>query len=268
VNEIGPATGLINARDQLPRVRGLVGGGGRGVINERARAPVGGTGHAVHRGLVWALVLMTHVALGSLIFKSPGASIGSAARIAPLMMVTVASKPSQRIAAAPPAINMSFGPIVAEKPSLEFVDETNADEGNEASRLVPVRGAITPPRRLDTDSDTSSFARAAGLRDGSSASVVLRVEVFGSGAVGRVEVDVSSGRPRIDEVAIAYARSLRWVGGREDEHPKTLWIRWGVTLQASRQILDVPEIRSFGLTPQVQERFRMARADLNSEGEG
>jgi hypothetical protein len=60
--------------------------------------------------------------------------------------------------------------------------------------------------------------------------VVLRVEVRGSGAIGRVEIDVSGGSTRVDQAAIAYVRTLEWVGGRVDDHPETLWVRWGVRL--------------------------------------
>ncbi|MDP8986409.1 MAG: hypothetical protein M3N97_15500 [Pseudomonadota bacterium] len=62
--------------------------------------------------------------------------------------------------------------------------------------------------------------------------MVLRVEVYGSGLVGRVGVDVSGGTRALDEAAIAYVRALKWVAGRVDDRSETMWVRWGVRLQA------------------------------------
>jgi len=52
--------------------------------------------------------------------------------------------------------------------------------------------------------------------------------------VGRVQVDVSGGSPRVDQAAIAYVRALK-SGGRVDDQPETLWVRWGVRLQSNLQ---------------------------------
>jgi hypothetical protein len=89
-----------------------------------------------------------------------------------------------------------------------------------------------PPRPEIGDIDPAPFARHAGLRPGEGATVVLRVEVLDSGAVGRVEVDVSGGSAEIDQAAAAYARSVPWIGGMIDGRSATLWVRWGVRLQA------------------------------------
>jgi TonB family protein len=92
-------------------------------------------------------------------------------------------------------------------------------------------GITTPPRPSDAQSlSISDFAGISGLLKGSGATVVLRVEVHGNGIVGRVEVDVSGGSRKVDQAAIAYVRGLKWVGGRVDDKPETLWIRWGVRL--------------------------------------
>ncbi len=91
-------------------------------------------------------------------------------------------------------------------------------------------GRITPPAPIDTVLDTTSFVQQAGLQKGSGVTVVLRVEVRGSGEVARVAVEVSGGAPKVDEAAIAYVRAIKWTGGLKDDKPETLWVRWGVRL--------------------------------------
>src|SRR5271166_3918811 len=62
--------------------------------------------------------------------------------------------------------------------------------------------------------DIAPFARQASLQQNAGATVMLRVEVHGSGAIGRVEVNVSGGSRRDDRAANAYVRALKWIGGR------------------------------------------------------
>jgi TonB family protein len=107
-----------------------------------------------------------------------------------------------------------------------------ADEAVSAVATLP-RGRVTPPHPADVQViDTGKFARRAGLPLGSGITVVLRVEVRADGAVGRVAVDVSGGNPRIDAAAIEYVRAMRWIGGRVDDEPEALWVRWGVSLRS------------------------------------
>lgn len=89
---------------------------------------------------------------------------------------------------------------------------------------------MTPPVAALPLPDPVSFARRMGITSGQGGTTVLRIEILGSGAIGRVKIDVSGGTARVDQAAIAYVRSLHWVGGRVDDKPETLWIRWGVRL--------------------------------------
>ena len=88
-----------------------------------------------------------------------------------------------------------------------------------------------PPHPDDAVVDPVPFAREAGLSPGEGATVVLRLEVLGTGELGRVEVDVSGGTLEIDRSAIAYVKALPWLGGMIDGRPSIIWIRWGVRLQ-------------------------------------
>ena len=99
--------------------------------------------------------------------------------------------------------------------------------------VVVVAGVGTmPPHADDAVPDAAPYARDAGLKPGEGATVVLRLEILGSGELDRVDIDVSGGRAEIDQAAIAYARAIQWNGGMIDGRPVTIWIRWGIRLQA------------------------------------
>lgn len=87
------------------------------------------------------------------------------------------------------------------------------------------------PQPADIYVDPTPFAQQAGLPVGLGATIVLRLEVLGSGELGRVEVDVSGGSEAIDAAAVAYARAMPWLAGAIDGRPEAMWIRWGVHLQ-------------------------------------
>ncbi|HWS69790.1 MAG TPA: energy transducer TonB [Steroidobacteraceae bacterium] len=114
-------------------------------------------------------------------------------------------------------------PIEIERPLLVL-----GEEANQTGPSMNGSGRITPPVPTDTFVDTSPFVKQTGLQKGSGVTVVLRVEVRGSGEVARVAVEVSGGTPEVDQAAIAYVRAMKWIGGFKDDKPETLWIRWGV----------------------------------------
>ena len=123
----------------------------------------------------------------------------------------------------PPPIRLPKDiPIAVDLPIPDFAQPT----------LAVLGVGTMPPRPDELAIDPAPFARRAGLATGQGATVVLRVEVLGSGDIGRIEIDVSGGTPEIDREAIAYATALQWVGGMVDGQPASMWIRWGVRLQA------------------------------------
>jgi TonB family protein len=89
------------------------------------------------------------------------------------------------------------------------------------------------PRLIGPVPDSRNFAQAADLPPGHGATIVVRLEVLGSGELGRIELDVSSGYAAIDQAALAYARTLTWVGGTKDGVPVAMWVRWAVRLEAT-----------------------------------
>ena len=147
--------------------------------------------------------------------------------IAPLTIISLSSSNnSSRISTAISAGTVSVPLIAVEPPALVWVETENQRATSERDS-----GRITPPTPVAPILDVAPFAQQAGLAEGAGATVVLRVEVSGSGAVGRVNVEVSGGNPRIDQAAIAYVRTLKWAGGRKSEEPETFWVRWGVHLE-------------------------------------
>ncbi|MEO8377728.1 MAG: energy transducer TonB, partial [Candidatus Sumerlaeota bacterium] len=89
-----------------------------------------------------------------------------------------------------------------------------------------------PSLRPDNAVSLSPFLAQAGLRIGEGATVILRIEVLPTGEPGAIAIDVSSGNFQVDQAAIGYARQQRWYAGREGDTPQSMWIRWGVRLQA------------------------------------
>jgi hypothetical protein len=88
------------------------------------------------------------------------------------------------------------------------------------------------PQPIGAAPDVEPFAQQAGLAPGTGATVVLRLEVLGSGELGRVAVEVSGGSARIDQAAESYARAMLWTGGMKEGRPEPIWIRWAVRLQS------------------------------------
>ena len=143
-------------------------------------------------------------------------------------MITLAPLSKGAISPSFPVTLLPIGLIDTHLPAPGSVEIENENEG-----AVTIRssGPTVPPHPDETFTlNAATFARQAGLQGGFGATVVVRVEVRGTGEVGRVEVDVSGGSRRVDRAAVAYVRALKWIGGRVGNEPQTLWIRWGVRL--------------------------------------
>ena len=80
--------------------------------------------------------------------------------------------------------------------------------------------------------DSKPFAIQAGLSSGQGATVVLRVEVLDDNEPGRILVEVSGGSAVIDAAAIAYARTMPWIGAVVDGKPVPMEVRYAVHLQS------------------------------------
>jgi TonB family protein len=179
-------------------------------------------------GAVWILVLVVHLAFGWLITRASSPQAPLRAPIGPLTMITLATSVSK--AAIAPSFSVTLLPIGLTVPDLPAPGSVESED--DGAVMTQSNGLTIPPHPDETFTlNAATFARQAGLQGGLGVTVVVRVEVHGSGAVGRVEVDVSGGNRRIDQAAIAYVRGLKWVGGRVRGEPQTLWIRWGVRLQ-------------------------------------
>src|SRR5580658_606779 len=178
------------------------------------------------RTATWIAVLVGHLVFIWLIAHEPVYRAPLITATGPLVMVSLAPTLTASVFARPPIQMLPVGQIVSDlRPPGDISDR--------ADPVVPVRssGITIPPRPSEAQSiSISEFTGMSGLLKGSGATVVLRVEVRGNGVVGRVGGDVSCGSRKGDQAAIAYVRGLKWVGGRVDDKPETLWIRWGVRL--------------------------------------
>jgi TonB family protein len=165
---------------------------------------------------VWAFIHATPFSsriadAGALItvFIQPTISKGARSETTPDM-----SRLSYRIATPVSVLHMDV-------PEIEFEVTRNA-------------GATSAAPSLDAEPrvDMGPFVRSAALLPGEGATVVLRIEVLKDGSPGQISVDVSSGSKQVDNAAVAYARERRWEPAMVAGIARSMWVRWGVRLQA------------------------------------
>jgi len=173
--------------------------------------------------IAWVAVLVGHLVVIWFVGHATEGQISRRPSIEPMVLISMAPVVRGSITTSFPLQILPSGPIVSDLPKLsDVVERTIAPQSS---------GHTVPPYPAESQAvRAAEFAHGAGLNYGSGATVVLRVEVHGGGLVGRVEIDASSGNRRIDQAAVAYVRALKWVGGRIDDKPETIWIRWGVRL--------------------------------------
>jgi TonB family protein len=179
---------------------------------------------SIRKGTIaWVPVLVGHLAVIWFVGHATEDMVARRPSIEPMVLISMAPVVRGSITTSFPLQLLPAGPIVSDLPKLSDMEEPS---------IAPQSSGHTiPPHPAESQVvRTAEFAHDAGLKYGSGATVVLRVEVRGSGLVGRVEIDASSGNRRVNQAAIAYVRALKWVGGRIDDKPETIWIRWGVRL--------------------------------------
>ena len=93
---------------------------------------------------------------------------------------------------------------------------------------------FAPPTLTMKSPDTAPFAALAGIEPGKSARVILSVDVTELGEAGDVRVVVGSGNPAADDVAMKYARTLRWSPAKVQGRPSKMNIRLPVVLAAKQ----------------------------------
>jgi TonB family protein len=73
------------------------------------------------------------------------------------------------------------------------------------------RGDFVPPRLVKSSlPDPADYARRAGMAPGAAARVVLAVKINDQGQPAEVRVSSGSGNSLADELALEFARQLRW----------------------------------------------------------
>jgi TonB family protein len=174
------------------------------------------------RAVALAFVVGAHVALILIVSRHSLVVTKKPRGVEPLTVISLSTS-SHTVRLSTPIVPSVLPAIEIGQPLLVLVDGAN-----QTGPSAQGNGQITPPAPTDAFVDTSPFVKQAGLQKGSGVTVVLRVEVRGSGEVARVAVEVSGGAPEVDQAAIAYVRAMKWTGGLKDDKPETLWIRWGV----------------------------------------
>ncbi|MBK6598190.1 MAG: energy transducer TonB [Proteobacteria bacterium] len=94
--------------------------------------------------------------------------------------------------------------------------------------LIPFRAPRPDP---SMPIDLATFAARTGLPKGQSAAVILAVDVLADGATGDVTIETSSGNVAIDQLAIDYARALRWLAGIIEDQNRTVRVRLPVRFE-------------------------------------
>jgi len=172
-------------------------------------------------------VLAVHAAALAWLFNQPGIALTRVTQpVPPLSIFSIAPPPipTVKTALSIASVKIDFD---AQTPVQINIDQELLPQ----AALAKSAGAVIAPHPFQPLADSKSFAQQAGVFPGAGALVVLRVEVYGNGDLGRVVVDVSGGSSLIDNAAIAYVHALNWRGGRVGNRPETLWIRWGVRFE-------------------------------------
>jgi TonB family protein len=183
----------------------------------------------IGRLVVLGFLLGLHVPLILLFERSshrPASSVES-----PAGLLTVFIRPRIREAGEP--LSVVDPAILQSRMELQLTTLQSADA---ALDVTVERNAaaivVAPTLQENRNAGIQPYLRRAGLRHGEGATVVLRIEVSEAGAPTRVLVDTSSGSRQIDEAAVEFARAQHWYAGRISGRPHSMWIRWGVRLQA------------------------------------
>lgn len=93
------------------------------------------------------------------------------------------------------------------------------------------RGDFVPPRLVKSSlPDPADYARRAGVAPGAAAHVLLAVKINDLGQPAEVRVSSGSGNSRADELAIEFAKNLRWNPATERGAKTGAEIRLPVTL--------------------------------------
>jgi TonB family protein len=186
----------------------------------------------VRKWLMWTGILLVH---GFLIWQlaewSPWSEPRTSANapiFADLMVgeVTIESGASSKPAPLS-QLELPIGEI--EPPSLPADAWPSEEESSSAAS-----NEFAPPTLAVKSPDTSAFAVLAGIEPGKSVRVILSVDVTELGEAGEVRVVVGSGNSAADDVAMQYARALRWSPAKVQGRPSKMNIRLPVVLAAKQ----------------------------------
>ena len=145
----------------------------------------------------------------------------------PLLLATFLTESP---AALPAMSNVSVPPF---EPVPVLMALPDSDLPNDSDDIVlPIAQYAAPQWEMRAADDMPLLTRAAGLAEGTQATVVLRVEVLANGTAGNIVIDRGSGDVQIDAVAIDYAKRQRWRPGMVRGMATPMNVRWAVHVTA------------------------------------
>ncbi len=123
------------------------------------------------------------------------------------------------------ADELTPGPAQAPDARQSVLDKLESDAARQP------RGDFVPARLVKASlPDPADYARRAGMAPGDAAQVVLAVKIDELGQPAEVRVSSGSGNSRADELAIEFAKHLRWSPATDKGAKTAAEIRLPVTL--------------------------------------
>jgi len=181
---------------------------------------------------MWTAIVLVH---GLLIWQLAAWSPWREARtptnspiFADLMLGSVLLESGDRSSPAP--LSQPELPLAESEPPLAPADAWPSEEENSSA----ASNEFAPPTLAMKSPDTAPYAALAGIDPGKSVRVILSVDVTELGEAGEVRVVVGSGNPAADDVAMKYARALRWSPAKVQGRPSRMNIRLPVVLAATQ----------------------------------
>jgi protein TonB len=180
-----------------------------------------------------ALIVLLHV--GFFYALTHGVTIGSVKLAPPVIVVDVPVKPQpppKRLTPVEPTIDKPFVPPI-EVPVMPPVDTPTApvDVTRDAppishegfQDLTGSPPVVVGPQLDARHPFTEPPYPTSEIRMGHEGTVLLRVQILPSGLVGAVELERSSGFPRLDESAMREARTWRMKPGTHGGVATAMW---------------------------------------------
>jgi len=199
--------------------------------------------HAFNYSRSWFLAFIVLLHVGFFWGLTHGVTIGSVKLAPPVIVVDVPVKPLQppkRLQPVEPTIDRPWVPPI-EQPVLRHDDDSTAPRDTTQDPPPPRREVITEKPgagpeivlpRLDARYPFSEpVYPSSEIRQEHEGTVVLRLQILADGRVGEVQIEASSGFPKLDESAAREARRWRMKPGTQNGVAAAMWATVPISFQ-------------------------------------